>query len=91
MATRANTGIPGTRGREEETVRTLLVVVSSHDHGDNCLRQANADQADLDRDGLGNVCDPDGDGDGDGNAKGEAHGTGPRNAAWYPRKITTGA
>ena len=32
--------------------------------GISCLNFANADQADLDQDGLGDVCDPDDDGDG---------------------------
>jgi hypothetical protein len=31
---------------------------------DNCVNTANADQADLDEDGIGDVCDPDADGDG---------------------------
>ncbi len=31
---------------------------------DNCPQEANADQADLDADGSGDVCDPDDDGDG---------------------------
>lgn len=34
------------------------------DNGDNCPAVANADQADLDGDGQGDVCDPDIDGDG---------------------------
>lgn len=36
----------------------------AEDLADNCPTVANADQADLDRDGIGNVCDPDRDGDG---------------------------
>jgi hypothetical protein len=34
------------------------------DNGDNCRTDANADQADLDRDGKGDACDDDVDGDG---------------------------
>jgi len=34
------------------------------DGADNCPVDANANQADLDGDGLGDVCDPDDDGDG---------------------------
>ncbi|NKI19251.1 hypothetical protein HCU74_17730 [Spongiibacter sp. KMU-166] len=34
------------------------------DQQDNCVSEANADQADLDRDGRGDVCDSDRDGDG---------------------------
>ena len=34
------------------------------DPGDNCPSTSNADQADLDHDGLGDACDPDRDGDG---------------------------
>jgi len=34
------------------------------DAGDNCPAMSNADQSDLDRDGIGDVCDPDRDGDG---------------------------
>jgi hypothetical protein len=34
------------------------------DYEDNCPLNANADQADLDGDDIGNVCDPDRDGDG---------------------------
>ena len=34
------------------------------DNADNCINDANADQANLDGDALGDVCDPDMDGDG---------------------------
>jgi hypothetical protein len=34
------------------------------DEGDNCADEPNPDQADLDEDGRGDVCDPDRDGDG---------------------------
>lgn len=36
---------------------------------DNCPKTANADQADLDRDNIGDVCDKDRDGDGVTNRK----------------------
>ncbi len=54
------------------------------DSKDNCVRQPNADQADLDGDGLGNACDSDIDGDGHSNAKEKAQGTDPYDAASYP-------
>lgn len=37
------------------------------DANDNCVNDANANQADLDQDGIGDVCDSDVDGDGDQN------------------------
>lgn len=48
--------------------------------GDNCDDVANADQADLDADGLGDACDDDLDGDGLLNAVEEGLGTNPRSA-----------
>lgn len=47
------------------------------DGSDNCVRHPNADQADLDGDGKGDVCDGDIDGDGHSNAKERARGTDP--------------
>ncbi len=45
---------------------------------DNCPTAANADQADLDRDAFGDVCDDDIDGDGLSNRMEEGLGTNPR-------------
>lgn len=47
---------------------------------DNCPSVSNSDQADLDGDNLGNVCDPDADGDGVSNNDEAAHGTDPLDA-----------
>ena len=56
------------------------------DDADNCKKEPNAGQADLDGDGDGDVCDKDIDGDGHSNAKERAHGTDPYDAASYPGK-----
>jgi hypothetical protein len=45
---------------------------------DNCPSAANPDQADLDRDGAGDVCDDDIDGDGASNAEEALRGSDPR-------------
>jgi hypothetical protein len=47
---------------------------------DNCPSAANADQADLDRDGTGDACDADADGDGVSDAGEVAIGLNPRSA-----------
>lgn len=54
------------------------------DSSDNCVKQPNADQADLDRDGVGDACDSDIDGDGHANAKERAQGTDPLDPTSYP-------
>ena len=56
------------------------------DNFDNCPGHANGDQADMDGDAKGDVCDPDMDGDGHANAKEEAHGTDPADPNSYPEK-----
>jgi len=61
-----------------ETLDTDLDGVG--DNGDNCLTVANTNQADLDNDGLGDVCDTDRDGDGVSNDDEVANGTNPDNA-----------
>lgn len=47
---------------------------------DNCPRNANADQSDIDHDGTGDVCDSDIDGDGLSNSTEQEFGTNPRAA-----------
>ncbi|HXH79584.1 thrombospondin type 3 repeat-containing protein [Nocardioides sp.] len=54
------------------------------DARDNCVRQPNANQADLDRDGQGDACDSDIDGDGHSNAKERSAGTDPYDPGSYP-------
>ncbi|MEM7358797.1 MAG: thrombospondin type 3 repeat-containing protein [Pseudomonadota bacterium] len=50
------------------------------DHADNCPNVPNADQADLDQDGAGDVCDNDADGDGLPNDYEVANGLNPLNS-----------
>ncbi|WP_246850123.1 thrombospondin type 3 repeat-containing protein [Nocardioides xinjiangensis] len=58
------------------------------DSRDNCLKQPNPGQADLDRDGQGDACDTDIDGDGHSNAKERSQGTDPYDATSYPGRKT---
>ncbi|MEO0368682.1 MAG: thrombospondin type 3 repeat-containing protein, partial [Pseudomonadota bacterium] len=50
------------------------------DPADNCIADANADQADLDQDGQGDVCDDDIDGDGMPNDYETENGLDPMNS-----------
>ena len=51
------------------------------DEEDNCPEMANTDQADLDNDGIGNVCDADRDGDGINNTEEECPDVNPETDA----------
>ena len=56
------------------------------DASDNCVDQANADQANLDGDAKGDECDADIDGDGHPNGKENAQGSDPRDPNSVPTK-----
>ncbi|NNF60478.1 MAG: tandem-95 repeat protein, partial [Gammaproteobacteria bacterium] len=66
---------------------TLVVVAPDRDgddipdYDDNCPDDENTDQADLDEDGLGDICDGDDDGDGISDVAELANGLNPRDAA----------
>ena len=57
-----------------------------NDAVDNCRKNANADQSDIDGDSKGDVCDSDMDGDGHSNDKERKHGTDERDPNDYPPK-----
>jgi hypothetical protein len=54
------------------------------DNADNCVDRPNEDQANMDGDAKGDVCDPDMDGDGHSNTKETVFGTDPADPASYP-------
>ncbi len=55
-------------GDREDTLRDIVQPEGFVENGnDNCVSIHNADQGDIDRDGLGDACDPFTDTDGDGN------------------------
>ena len=59
------------------------------DGSDNCLKQPNADQSDIDADGQGDACDSDIDGDGHANGKERAQGTDPYDPTSHPGRKTS--
>jgi|GEM_PF-919562 len=58
----------------------------ARDSSDNCPSVANPDQSDMDRDGLGDACDPDTDGDGFSNDDEIAAGSNPNDPTSVPKK-----